>query len=55
MQDVINTCDQMAETGELVTSTVKEDCFKAIDAFNLVVTDVLRNNSAIIENILYGK
>ena len=55
MQDVVDSCSQMAEAGEVETLGLVDDCSKVLDAFNLVMSDVLRNNSVSIENILYGK
>ena len=55
LQVVIDTCDQKIRDGGPVWEGVKDDCFKVMDAFNLVMSEVLRNNSARIENILYGK
>ncbi|MGC2562895.1 MAG: hypothetical protein WA326_07800, partial [Nitrososphaeraceae archaeon] len=55
LQVVIDTCDQKIRDGGPVWEGVKDDCFKVVDAFNLVMSETLRNNNASIENILYGK
>ncbi|MGB7557447.1 MAG: hypothetical protein WBM37_02930 [Nitrososphaeraceae archaeon] len=54
LQVVIDTCDQKIREGGPVWEGVKDDCFKVVDAFNLVMSETLRNNNASIENILYG-
>ena len=55
LQVVIDTCDQKIRDGGPVWEGVKDDCFKVVDAFNLVMSETLRNNNQSIENILYGK
>jgi hypothetical protein len=59
MQDVVDACSTMAEQRgsemEAVQEVLTVDCSKVLDAFNLVMSDVLRNNSESIENILYGR
>jgi len=55
LQVVIDTCDQKIRDGGPVWEGVKDDCFKVVDSFNLVMSEALKNNSVSIENILYGK
>ncbi|MFZ0741239.1 MAG: hypothetical protein WAM54_06560 [Nitrososphaeraceae archaeon] len=55
LQVVIDTCDQKIRDGGPVWEGVKNDCFKVVDSFNLVMSEALKNNSVSIENILYGK
>jgi hypothetical protein len=55
LQDVIDTCDQKVRDGGPVWERVKDDCFKVVDSFNLVMSGALKNNSVSFENILYGK
>ena len=55
LQVVIDTCDQKIRDGGPVWEGVKDDCFKVVDSFNLVMSEALKNNSVSIENILYGR
>jgi hypothetical protein len=59
MQDVVDACSTMADHRGSAMEAVKEvlmvDCSEVLDAFNIVMSDVLRNNSESIENILYGR
>jgi hypothetical protein len=52
---VIDTCDQKIHDGGPIWEGIRDDCFKAVDTFNLVMSEALKNNSVSIENILYGE
>jgi hypothetical protein len=54
LQVVIDTCDQKIRDGGPVWEWVKDDCFKVVDSFNLVMSEALKNNSVSIDNIFYG-
>jgi hypothetical protein len=62
VHDVIDACQRMVEEGKLTVQeggsmpeAIERDCFPLLGAFNVAVSEMLSNNSKVIEDILYGR